>query len=77
MIDHVYLEPRRFQVSVGDQTPVRDGVAERDPVVPIPDEELADGALDAVGAEHDVRLVRGPIEEAEQYALWVAGRLRD
>lgn len=61
MIDHVYLEPRRFQVSVRDQAPVRNGVAECDPVVPFPNEELADGTLDAVGAEHDVRLVRGPV----------------
>ncbi len=77
MVSQVNLEPGRFQVCIRNQAPVRDGVAERDPVVPFPDEELAHGALDPVGPKHDVRLMRGPVEEAEQHALRVAGRFRD
>lgn len=77
MVSQIYLEPGRFQVGIRDQAPVRDGVTERDPVVSFPDEELAHGALDAVSAEYDVRLVCGPVEKADQHALWVTGRLRD
>lgn len=71
------LEPRRFELRIGYQASIRDRVAERGPVVLSAQHELAYGALDPVRTKHDVGLVRRPVQEVQEGAAGIGGRLRD
>lgn len=71
------LEPRRFELRIGYQTPVRYGVAEGGPVVLPSQHKPAHGALDPVRTKHDVGLVGRPVQEMEEGSAGIGRRLRD
>lgn len=73
-------EPRSLKLCEGDEPAVDGGVAERDGRgrgSVLGDNEVAHGALQAVRADDDVRLVRCAVRERHDEATWGGGRVGD